>query len=480
MSEHPRQNPSGYVTVRDRDLSLWQSSVMETLMTDPPDGSAPCKSAHEARAHRVMAGVNRHVKIASGGGTVPPPDAGPAASADDTNLHAYLSALHFQMARARLNGDQTLLTGVSGNCRAYATCDTSGWISCETTWIQYAKSTHFTLQYNDWTIQGSGNLNYGVIDWTLPDDAVVAIIGDWGTGLPDAEAIISQLMAMQKPPDAIIHLGDIYFSGTPTECASNFSGVMAQLAPGIPVFTIPGNHDYYDWGVGFYQMIGILNSGNQVQQASYFCLRTADNLWQFLAADTGHGDTDPAKEFKTASGPELQKNEITWHQDKLTNFGGATILLSHHQFFSATDTINTTPFYSEYPAYLNMHLGEVFAPFFHKIAAWIWGHEHNIAQYTNNLFGLMRGRLVGSSAYEEAVSDQPYLVRYPQVPFNPAIEFPAQGGYYPHAFALIDFTRAQPSDPVSITYYQTPAWYTTVPSPLPPPTVILSEKIGLP
>jgi 3',5'-cyclic AMP phosphodiesterase CpdA len=481
---HDTQNPSRWVTVRSRNLSLWQSAAVRMLMTDPPDGSVRCRSRAEALRHPVMAGVNRQVKIRAAGAVMPPPDSGPAATVSDPNLHAYVSQLHFEMAEAKRTKDQARFDRAAYACRQYATCDTAAWAGCETTYLEYMASTGGTLQYNDWTVQGKNNINYGVIDWTLPNDAAVAILGDWGTGLADAKALVEELMMLPKPPSAILHLGDIYYSGTPDECTASFADVLAAAAPGVPVFTIPGNHDYYDWGVGFYQMLPQLNAANsqQLQQASYFCLRTTDGMWQFLAADTGQGDTDPADEVSPLGpvGPSLRPTEIQWHQNKLSNFNGSTLLMTHHQFFSAAATINndSVSAASNYPPYLNMYLGNVFAPYFQQIAAWFWGHEHSFYVFDNGLFGLNMGRLVGSSAYEEATSDDPYTVAFPQVPFNPTVELPAADGYYPHVCAVIDLERSAPADPISITYYQTPAWYESPPSKLPGLTAVLTETIN--
>ena len=474
---HPTQVPSRFVTVRNRHLSLWQSAAEKMLMTNPPDGSAPCRTRAEVRRHPVMAGVNRHVKIRAAGAVVPPPDRGTGAPATDPNLYAYVSHLHFEMAEAKRLDDATRLRQWSATCaRYYATCDTAGWLSCEATYLLYAALTHDTLSYNDWTVQGHGDIQYGVISWTIPSDGSVAIIGDWGTGQSDAQALVAGLMALDPAPSAIIHLGDTYYSGTPDECTDHIVSVLAAAAPGVPFFMIPGNHDYYDWGVGFYQMLPTLNAGNpaQLQQASYLCLRTADGAWQFLGADTGIGNTDPIEELDPWTGPSLRPTEVEWHKNKLTMFGGSTLLLTHNQFFSASEAINGDP---TYPPYLNMSLGNIFAPYFRRISAWLWGHEHNLALFTNGLFGLPMGRLVGSSAYEEATTDAPYAVNYPQVPFNQNIEFAAVDGFYPHACAVIDFARNQTTDPISITYYQIPSWGDTPPSPIPGLTKVLTEQI---
>jgi hypothetical protein len=43
----------------------------------------------------------------------------------------------------------------------------------------------------------------------------------------------------------------------------------------------------------------------------------------------------------------------------------------------------------------------------------------------------------------------------------------SQGDYYDHAYAIVDFSkRAEPSDPVSISYHQFPSWGEIAPSPM--------------
>ena len=135
-------------------------------------------------------------------------------------------------------------------------------------------------------------------------------------------------------------------------------------------------------------MIGQLNSGiaGARQQASYFCLRTQPDQWQFLAMDTGYNDHIPGLPV----GPGLQPSEITWHRDKLEKFAGSTILLSHHQLFSANSEINKGA-----RPYVNESLLATFSPYFDRVAAWFWGHEHNFVLFEDGQHGLKRGRLIG-------------------------------------------------------------------------------------
>jgi hypothetical protein len=138
--------------------------------------------------------------------------------------------------------------------------------------------------------------------------------------------------------------------------------------------------------------------------------------------------------------------------------------------------------YKDLP-YLNPYLHKAFEQYFStKVAAWLWGHEHNFVAYRNGIFGLAKGRLVGCSAYEEAESSDPYKVNYPQVPYLDPSEYQlkADEGYYNHGYAVIDLSkRAQPTDPISIEYYQYPSWGATRP-PSPQSSQFFSETFARP
>ena len=102
-------------------------------------------------------------------------------------------------------------------------------------------------------------------------DAQVALVGDWGTGAQPAIQILKHIAGCK--PDVLIHLGDIYYSGTPAECASNFSFLIEQLVrrnnPSLLVYTLAGNHDMYCGGAGYYDLICRLNPHNFMQPASF-------------------------------------------------------------------------------------------------------------------------------------------------------------------------------------------------------------------
>jgi hypothetical protein len=446
--------------VRDRSMSLWQSAVRRTL--------ASHDLSHDAKK-QIEHGVSLHAQTAERGTPLPEIPPGAAAPSPATLSIAHASKAAFDALQAHQNGDtqthKSLFNTLSDLVSKYSTWDLAGWAQCGAYYVKYYVLAHLPPTYHDWQVHAPANPNFGVIDYRLPANARVLMIGDWGTHMPDNAALVRQAIRTFKP-DAIIHLGDVYYSGTVEECAQNVVDVIDQIMKALPgekrpaFFTIPGNHDYYSGGAGFYQTISKINSGvaGCTQQASYFCLRTADNRWQFLGMDTGYGDRNPAAQ----TAPGLQVHESIWHKDKLDTFPGSTILLSHHQLISANETLNN----GKRP-YLNENLCAIFSPYFDRIAAWYWGHEHNFVVFENDLKiqdgdpPLKKGRLLGCSAYEETLNEDPYEINHPEARFIKDMPKLSRStwktgaqDFYNHAFGILDVTP----DKIIATYYEYPSW----------------------
>ena len=275
----------------------------------------------------------------------------------------------------------------------------------------------------------------------IKNDAHVALLGDWGTGAPPAINVLRSVAG--DNPDLIVHLGDIYYSGTPAECQSNFVGPISAIlrteAP-MPVYTLSGNHDMYCGGVGFYELIKQLNAAPFTQPASFFCLRSADEKWQLLAMDTGLHDDNPV----TVAGAVtyLEEDEIAWHCDRINEFPGRTVLLSHHQLFSAFSPIGSADAQGKQSA-VNPHLLKAFKRMTQTkgVAAWFWGHEHTLSIY-KSFAGLERGRCLGHGAVPVSVIDEIYepLVNLDDTPLlmNPS-KLGTSGGVYNHGYTLLTF-----------------------------------------
>jgi hypothetical protein len=288
------------------------------------------------------------------------------------------------------------------------------------------------------------NLNDFVIPLPGKPDLIIGLIADWGTGLDDAKWLLSEVM--KKNPDVLIHLGDIYYAGTASENRENFLNLINAAVPNTPVYTLSGNHDMYSGGDPYYWLLTQLNTTPALQQyqqkASYFCLRSAN--WQILAMDTGLHDCDP---FTVAGNITfLDPQEAAWHKDKLTNAGGRqTILISHHQLFTAFGAgIGQGP--SGKPLAYNPKLYSVFGPFLNNVALWLWGHEHNF-EFFSPYLGLKKGRCVGASAIPCLKAQDPYgLIQNPDLQGQSALPSLAAGmlelsvtpdGTYFHNYALL-------------------------------------------
>jgi predicted phosphodiesterase len=276
---------------------------------------------------------------------------------------------------------------------------------------------------------------------TINASARIGLIGDWGTGAVPAKRILRQLKSQN--PDVLIHLGDIYYSGTEEECRINFVSIvdvtLDRKNTNIPVYTLTGNHDMYSGGAGYYGLIKKLNKAPMTQPASFFCLRSADNAWQLLAMDTGQFDFNPIT--VTHALTHVDAFELEWHAQRVDEFPGKTILLSHHQLFSAYSQIGVAQPNGRFLAY-NGELKKVLDRLQHggkKIAAWYWGHEHTLSIYKPYL-DLRRGRCLGHSAIPVFAQDEPYKI-IDEIDNPPAIvdgtKLSLKDGVYAHGFAML-------------------------------------------
>ncbi len=276
---------------------------------------------------------------------------------------------------------------------------------------------------------------------TIKANARIGLIGDWGTGALPARRVLQQLKTQN--PDVLIHLGDIYYSATEEECRSNFESVVNKVLDrkntNIPVYTLAGNHDMYSGGVAYYDLLKRLNKPPMVQPASFFCLRTADDAWQLLAMDTGQFDFNPISVNHALT--HVEPAERKWHEDRIREFPGKTILLSHHQLFSAFAQIGKANANGRFPAF-NSELKQALDQFQgtgKQISAWFWGHEHTLSIYKPYL-DLRRGRCLGHSAIPVFAEDEPYQV-VPEIDNPPGTLVDAKltmtEGVYAHGFAML-------------------------------------------
>lgn len=425
----------------DPELSIWQAAVGEVEAQGPTgaqveDVGAPVvvtgrpndmdDMSSEAASYCAQVDTGTPITQAT---AVHPATEGLLQTAGFCSLTA------LKIAKAKLLGNVSATQQYKDELAKFGDCDPR-YAEAAAKYTEYFVAQQKQIPYVHYT-----NLSNFVIDGKLPAKATVAIVGDWGTGQDAAKLVLRQIA--NKKPDVVIHLGDIYYAGTQFEINNYFVQPWKQIlnlaAKPIPTFSLAGNHDMYSGGVPYYQMI----QQQLGQPASYFCFRNAN--WQFVAMDTGYNDHNPSA--GGAGATFLQEPEVTWLADKVNNAGGrGTVLLSHHQLFTAYDNIDNNE--------VNLRLYTQVAPLLPKVALWIWGHEHDFVPY-DAYKGLARSCCLGHGAFPVGVDETPYNPKYPNVPVTKDadgnnIRLDATAGLYNHGYAIIELDG--PAGKVS--YYQ--------------------------
>jgi hypothetical protein len=204
----------------------------------------------------------------------------------------------------------------------------------------------------------------------IPNDARIAIFGDWGTGLYGAP-LIGQAIS-RNGFDVAIHLGDVYYSGTKREQQER---AIAYWPKGMKVNrACSGNHDMYSGGDGYFDvMLPAL-----AQQASCFALVNDD--WLVLGLDTAYLDF-------AVDEPQMQ-----WIEAMVANHPNrALILMSHHQPFSVYDM------HGDSPQFTSGFCTEICRRV--PVNSWYFGHEHQCILYNVDPITHAYGRLVGHGGF---------------------------------------------------------------------------------
>jgi len=255
-------------------------------------------------------------------------------------------------------------------------------------WIWSYLKYAFTPRVCFPTYANSGKNGVYRITPVAGSDAIrIAIAGDWGTGTDTAHAIAS-LMDDTKP-DFTMHLGDVYYVGDKSEIEENCLGKPTNGYDGVKwpkgtegSFALNGNHEMYANGGPYFQtflktlgMKGVAEG----QVASFFCLET--DYWRIVAIDTGYNSVGIPilsmipwiNQIPFIGGDcHLEQALVEWLRNvvKLKDNPKPTVILSHHQYFSAFPEQNYTK-----PA---KQLAEFFRG---QEFVWLWGHEHRLGIY---------------------------------------------------------------------------------------------------
>ena len=398
------------------DFSLWQSAVEQTV-------AKACNLAGQVRGdltHDMIQATNTVASNLNIG--VSPAHEAQAGNANDCQGFAkYCSSIWWEIAKAQVAGDRQAEQHWRDQLGQFTTCD-----------VRYAQAAEqyvaFKLKKGKTPYKVWQNLGDFIIDWKVPAQARIAIVGDWGTGQADAHALLGAIA--RKNPDLVIHLGDIYYAGTEFEVENYFLNIWKSTfdLTKIRTFTLAGNHDMYSGGVPYYQLIQKLG-----QPASYFCLRNDD--WQLVALDTGLHDDDALDAKPTY----LEDTEVAWLNHKIATAGDRrTVLLSHHQLFTAIENIGGQS--------VNARLQAQVGPILPKVDLWLWGHEHNQVIY-QKWRGVL-ARCLGHGAYPVGITEIPAKPQF-DVPME-SVLLTRGDAFYAHGYAMMELDGPA----ARVSYYQ--------------------------
>jgi len=206
----------------------------------------------------------------------------------------------------------------------------------------------------------------------LPPEPKLAILGDWGTGLYGAPRIAASIEQRGGEFDALVHLGDVYYSGTEQEVSNRL--LLAWPKVDAPSRFCNSNHEMYSGGAPYFT--DTLPAYGQTSSA--FVLENDD--WLVVGLDTAYD------EYKLADG------QLEWLKSVLDAQGDrGLILLSHHMLYPRY------PSKHESPAGLQTQLADVLNS--RRVTAWYWGHEHLCAVFDPHPNWGLYGRCVGHSGY---------------------------------------------------------------------------------
>jgi hypothetical protein len=271
----------------------------------------------------------------------------------------------------------------------------------------------------DWVIDIAASMIERIADGThsfnplpaehdIADNARIVIVGDWGTGIPRAQQVakfmaeeVSEALAHGREAH-VVHLGDIYYSGTEEEvrrhvlAASMWPVTSKQASAGVTSWSLNGNHDMYGGGFGYFETL--LGDGRFLSQrsrdgrpTSFFRLRSPS--WDFLALDTSWSENLLSTGFVGV----LEDPQLDFAERVAGESERKLMLLSHHQPISVYDTEDLGPF-------LPKKLAPVLAN--GRTTAWLWGHEHRCMGFEEHLH-VMFPRCIGHGGVPVLMEHRP-------------------------------------------------------------------------
>jgi Calcineurin-like phosphoesterase len=210
----------------------------------------------------------------------------------------------------------------------------------------------------------------------LPRTGRIALLGDWGTGLYGAPKIAETIRNDRDSYAMLLHLGDVYYSGTTSEVQQRFLDVWPFRDEAVNR-ALNSNHEMYSGGDAYFDQT-LTRFG---QEGSYFACQ--NEHFTLVGLDVAYVDH------------AIDDEQVAWLRDIIAQAGDRKILLfSHHQLYSHFETQGSKLW--RHPGF-----GDILRS--KRIFAWYWGHEHRctIFEQPDPTFALW-GRCIGHSGMPQS------------------------------------------------------------------------------
>jgi microsomal dipeptidase-like Zn-dependent dipeptidase len=236
--------------------------------------------------------------------------------------------------------------------------------------------------------------------YPLRENANVATLGlfsDWGTGYYHSRYIARHLSDLS--PGQIVHLGDVYYAGSPKELGDYAGGVLAPLLERLPVHLMNANHEMMHHGIPLLELIAEKqrrHPAQQPQESTYFCLY--NDHYQVVAIDT---DFHGGGRFRSV---ELQ----AWLAQRLIEgraSGKVNILLTQHEAFLSGKNVSALLGDDLKKLVLEQQLVDL----------WFWGDEHGAALYHPGPKAPFIGALIGHGGYPFSLRKREWATPDPEI-----------------------------------------------------------------
>ena len=318
----------------------------------------------------------------------------------------------------------------------------------------------------------------------------VAIIGDWGSGVWNdggtdgpADEIMNQIGRLDPQPDLLVHLGDVYYSGT-GDLPEDVTLLMMALGSktGVPFqpceetirlingwwtngvsgnsFTLNSNHEMYSAARGYFHDALRAPLFAAQDHTSYFMLTFDD--WVILGLDSSYYTTSVAY-----MEGRLQDDQHTEQVDWLKGLdlaGKKVIALTHHNGLTydglAIKSSDGSP-----TLWDDVREGIGRDPDY-----WYWGHIHNGIVYTDQACSTTKARCLGHAALpfgnayywkggaKHDLGDSPRVAYYSNTPKPNPRELPGWRNRVLNGFTVVTLGKDSLSEAVYEQGNPRPVW----------------------